>query len=39
MADVINEVTVAQICKIIDLLNPCMDDYVYVYDLDIACFF
>ena len=33
MADVISEVTVSQICKMIDLLNPCMDDYVYVYDL------
>lgn len=33
MADVINGVTVAQICEIINLLNPCMDDYVYVYDL------
>lgn len=33
MADVINGVTVAQICEMINLLNPCMDDYVYVYDL------
>ena len=33
MADVISEVTVSQICKMIDLLNPCMDDYVYVYKI------
>lgn len=25
--------TVAQICKAIDTLTPCMDDFVYVYDL------
>ena len=25
--------TVAQICEAIDTLNPCMDDFVYVYDL------
>ena len=33
MADVTNGVTVEQICEVINLLNPCMDDYVYVYDL------
>lgn len=25
--------TVAQICEAIDILSPCMDDFVYVYDL------
>lgn len=27
------KVTVAQICDVIDILYPCMDDYVYVYDM------
>lgn len=33
MADVMNDIAIAQICEMINLLNPCMDDYVYVYDL------
>lgn len=26
------QLTIPQICKLIDLLHPCMDDYLYVYD-------
>lgn len=26
-------ITVSQICNIIDMLNPCMDDYIYLYDI------
>lgn len=26
------EITVEQLCTVIDLLHPCMDDYLYVYD-------
>lgn len=33
MADVIKSISVDQLCEVINLLNPCMDDYVYVYDL------
>lgn len=25
-------ISVEQLCKVIDLLHPCMDDYLYVYD-------
>ena len=27
-----HEITVEQLCKVINLLHPCMDDYLYVYD-------
>lgn len=27
------DISIKQICDIIDLLHPCMDDYIYVYDL------
>ncbi len=27
-------ITINQICDIIDLMHPCMDDYIYVYDLE-----
>lgn len=27
------DVTIKQLCEIIDLMHPCMDDYAYVYDL------
>lgn len=27
-------ISVQQICDVIDMLYPCMDDYVYVYDLE-----
>ena len=26
------DMTVEQICTVIDLLNPCIDDHLYVYD-------
>lgn len=26
------QITVEQFCQVIDLLHPCMDDYLYVYD-------
>lgn len=25
-------ITVAQLCEVIDLLHPCMDDFLYIYD-------
>lgn len=28
-----DNITVEQLCAVIDLLHPCMDDYLYVYDL------
>lgn len=28
------QLTIPQICKLIDLLHPCMDDYLYVYDFE-----
>lgn len=33
MASEFTGLTVAQICEAIDTLSPCMDDFVYVYDL------
>ena len=27
------DITVEQLCKVINMLHPCMDDYLYVYDL------
>ena len=27
-----NEISVEQFCQVIDLLHPCMDDYLYIYD-------
>ena len=29
-----NDISVSQIHDVIDMLHPCMDDYVYVYDLN-----
>lgn len=29
---VYEEITVQQFCRVIDLLHPCMDDYLYIYD-------
>ncbi|MCM1256973.1 MAG: GGDEF and EAL domain-containing protein [Roseburia sp.] len=29
---VYEEITVQQFCQVIDLLHPCMDDYLYIYD-------
>ena len=28
------DITVEQLCRLIDMLHPCMDDYLYVYDLE-----
>lgn len=28
-----NEITMEQFQEILDLLDPCMDDYLYVYDM------
>lgn len=33
MASDFQRITVSQICQMIDLLRPCMDDYLYVYDI------
>lgn len=33
MASDFKRLTVSQICEMIDLLRPCMDDYLYVYDI------
>lgn len=27
------QITVEQLCEMVDLLYPCMDDFLYVYDL------
>lgn len=32
MKDDLQVITVEQLCDVIDLLHPCMDDYLYVYD-------
>ncbi len=32
MHDDFQHITVEQLCEVIDLLHPCMDDYLYVYD-------
>lgn len=32
MRDDLQVITVEQLCDVIDLLHPCMDDYLYVYD-------
>ena len=32
MKDDLQVITVEQLCDVIDLLYPCMDDYLYVYD-------
>lgn len=29
-----DSITIQQLCNVIDLLHPCMDDYLYVYDLE-----
>jgi len=29
----IRKITVEQLCAIVDVLHPCMDDYLYIYDL------
>lgn len=30
----LQNITVQQLCEVIDLMHPCMDDYPYVYDLE-----
>lgn len=32
-----NEITMEQFQEILDLLDPCMDDYLYVYDMKKDC--
>lgn len=32
MSSYFENISVEQICKMIDLLRPCMDDYLYIYD-------
>lgn len=34
MKDNLQIVSVEELCKVIDLLNPCMDDCLYVYDFE-----
>ncbi|MGN0153235.1 MAG: EAL domain-containing protein [Lachnospiraceae bacterium] len=33
MKENLQHITVRQLCEVIDLMHPCMDDYPYVYDL------
>ena len=33
MSEKYKDISVKQICDVIDMLYPCMDDYIYVYDL------
>ena len=34
MKEDFSEITIEQICNMIDLLNPCTDDHLYVYDFE-----
>lgn len=33
MEDLYKKISISQLCRVIDLLSPCMDDYLYVYDI------